>query len=98
MSRRSVKGARSVCRYTLLAPFFVISAKKGGAPVPMTILIVDDDPNLAAFLAAALSDEGYDTQCAATPQELDYALATPPDLVLLDVMMPQLDGVQVSQW
>jgi DNA-binding response OmpR family regulator len=57
------------------------------------ILIMDDDPTIADLLAEALADEGYETYM--TTQSLRFYDAVQehqPDLVLLDLMMPYLDG------
>ncbi len=57
------------------------------------ILIMDDDPTIADLLTEALADEGYETHM--TTQSLRFYDAVrehQPDLVLLDLMMPYLDG------
>jgi len=57
------------------------------------ILIMDDDPTIADLLTEALADEGYETYM--TTQSLRFYDAVKeyqPDLVLLDLMMPYLDG------
>jgi len=57
------------------------------------ILIMDDDPTIADLLTEALADEGYETFM--TTQSLRFYDAVrehQPDLVLLDIMMPYLDG------
>jgi DNA-binding response OmpR family regulator len=57
------------------------------------ILIMDDDPTIAGMLVEALADEGY--EAFMTTQSLrfyDAVLEHRPDLVLLDIMMPYLDG------
>ncbi len=57
------------------------------------ILIMDDDPTIADLLAEALADEGYDAY--RTTQSLRFYDALRehhPDLILLDLMMPYLDG------
>src|SRR5215216_3891522 len=57
------------------------------------ILIVDDEPFNISVLEQELDDLGYDTISAANGQEaLDQIAAAAPDLVLLDVMMPIMDG------
>lgn len=58
------------------------------------ILIIDDTPENLFLLATALEAE-FDLQLATSgPEGLDLAKATPPDLVLLDVMMPEVDGYE----
>ncbi|GAC1394736.1 MAG: hypothetical protein NVSMB38_29530 [Ktedonobacteraceae bacterium] len=57
------------------------------------ILIMDDDPTIADLLKEALADEGYETYM--TTQSLRFYDAVrehDPDLILLDIMMPYLDG------
>jgi two-component system response regulator MprA len=62
------------------------------------ILVVDDDARLAASLRRALAYEGYTVEVAANgPDALVAARDRPPDLVVLDVMMPGLDGVEVCR-
>jgi DNA-binding response OmpR family regulator len=61
-----------------------------------TILIVDDNPQLRSIMADLLRPLGYQILCAASgPEALALAAATPPDLMLLDVMMPEFDGYEV---
>lgn len=60
------------------------------------ILIVDDDPALVDFLKLLLESEGYDTDDAMDgPSALARVQASIPDLVLLDYMMPNMDGLDV---
>jgi two-component system response regulator MprA len=62
------------------------------------ILVVDDDARLAASLRRALAYEGYAVEIAADgPGALAAARDRPPDLVVLDVMLPGLDGVEVCR-
>jgi len=57
------------------------------------ILVVDDDPSIQGFLAEALADEGYGVRTAANGREaLAVLRAWRPDLILLDLMMPEVDG------
>src|SRR5918996_5118421 len=57
------------------------------------ILIVDDDPGLRGFVRAALEYDGYSVREAASAEEgLEALDEESPDLILLDVMMPQVDG------
>ncbi|MBC7368119.1 MAG: response regulator [Undibacterium sp.] len=62
-------------------------------PPPSKVLVVDDTLANVSLLLDALSDAGYELFVAANGRAaLDLVARTPPDLVLLDVMMPVLDG------
>lgn len=56
------------------------------------ILIVEDDPNLRLALADNLDDDGHAVDEAATLAAADAALASAPDLIILDIMLPDGDG------
>ena len=63
-----------------------------------SVLVVDDDPDVARFVEVNLRSAGYDVTVASDGEEaLERALELRPDLVLLDVMMPKLDGFEVAQ-
>ena len=69
-----------------------------GAPRRSKILIVDDEPFNVDYLEQALADLGYETLNAANSQEaLAKVAADAPDLILLDVMMPVMDGFTVCR-
>lgn len=62
------------------------------------ILVVDDEPGLREIVRVNLEWEGYQVMEAQDGQEaLEMARETPPDLVILDVMMPRLNGWQALQ-
>ncbi len=62
------------------------------------ILIVDDDVNICELLRLYLSKEGFDTLvCNDGESALHLAIDAKPDLVLLDIMLPKLDGWQVCR-
>ncbi len=62
------------------------------------ILVVDDDPKIRSVLGRGLRFEGYDVQLAADGQEaLRLARETPFDLVVLDLTMPRMDGLEVCR-
>jgi len=60
------------------------------------ILVVDDDPKITQLLKRVLSLEGYSVQTASSGADgLDEARSQDPDLVILDVLMPGMDGIEV---
>ena len=62
-----------------------------------SILVVDDDPDIARFVEVNLRSAGYDVSVASDGEEaLEKAGVLRPDLVLLDVMMPRIDGFEVA--
>lgn len=66
--------------------------------MPGTILVVDDDPTTRLLLDRFLSEEGYTIVSAADgPQALDELSRVRPDLILLDVVMPEPDGFEVCR-
>jgi DNA-binding response OmpR family regulator len=71
--------------------------------VPVTtttprVLIIEDDPNVAEVVTRYLEREGYTVDSADDGLEgLDRALADPPDLVVLDLMLPSLSGLEVCR-
>ncbi len=73
------------------------TATNGTQPVA-TILIVDDDPDIRTFLRAVLEGDGHQVHEASTGMEaLGHLQLHRPQLVLLDVMMPNMDGFAVAQ-
>jgi DNA-binding NtrC family response regulator len=65
-----------------------------------TILVVDDEMGIRELLSEILSDEGHVVELAENAQEArDYRLRQAPDLVLLDIWMPDTDGVTLlKEW
>ena len=62
------------------------------------VLVVEDDPFISRLLTLELGAEGFAVDTAADGLEaLDKALADPPDLVLCDVMMPRMDGFELTR-
>jgi DNA-binding response OmpR family regulator len=68
------------------------------APSPAKVLIVDDEPNILLSLQFLMKKAGYDVRTAKDgEQALAEVAREMPDIVLLDVMMPKLDGFSVCQ-
>ena len=62
------------------------------------VLVVEDDPTLAEVVQAYLGREGYEVTIATDGQAgLEQAMTTQPDLVVLDLMLPRLDGLEVCR-
>ncbi|HET6803921.1 MAG TPA: response regulator [Frateuria sp.] len=63
-----------------------------------TVLVVDDEFGVAEVLEAILQDEGYRVVTAINGRQgLDRARETPPDLILLDLMMPIMGGAAMLE-
>jgi CheY-like chemotaxis protein len=59
-----------------------------------TVLVVDDVEPIRQIFARILRQEGFTTVCASNGQEaLNALVADPPDVILLDIMMPEMDGL-----
>ncbi|GAA3212614.1 response regulator transcription factor [Actinocorallia longicatena] len=62
------------------------------------ILVVDDDPTVAEVVARYLLRDGHDVECVPDGRmALSKALENPPDLVVLDLMLPGMDGLEVCR-
>ena len=67
-------------------------------PMPRTILIVDDDPHIRQLLAFAFDKAGLDTiEAADGEQAVAMVAQSSPDLVVLDINMPRMDGLEVCR-
>ena len=66
--------------------------------MPDRILIIDDEPQITRVLRAALTAQSYDVRTANDPEEgLQVFKDWPPDLVITDLMMPGMSGVDVTR-
>ena len=62
----------------------------------MRILVIDDEPAVAAVIAEALREEGHEVSAAGGGEQgLQAMAAIPPDAVFLDIIMPGMDGIEV---
>mgnify|MGYP002631999847 FL=1 len=67
-------------------------------PAIPNILLVEDDVELSQLVTRRLTESGYDVRTAATGTgALAEVALNPPDLVLLDIMLPELDGLEVCR-
>jgi two-component system OmpR family response regulator len=68
------------------------------ASAPPRVLVVDDEEHITELLAMGLGYQGFDVERAATGREaLDAVGRKAPDLIVLDVMLPDLDGFEVAR-
>jgi DNA-binding response OmpR family regulator len=66
--------------------------------LPVRILVADDDPDLLELLRLNLEAEGHTVKVATNGLEaFEMAVAARPDLLVLDVMMPGIDGLEVTR-
>ena len=64
----------------------------------MRILVVDDDPQIVSLVKRGLAYEGYTVDTADSGEKaLSIALQSPPDMVILDILMPGLNGLEVTK-
>src|SRR4030042_1131443 len=62
------------------------------------ILVVDDEEDILELVRHNLAREGYQVVCAATGEKaVDKAQKEKPDLIVLDLMLPGIDGLQVAR-
>ncbi len=66
---------------------------------PPRVLIVDDEPNIVISIEFLMRQAGYEVVVAHTGEEAMALIeAQPPDIVILDIMLPGIDGFEVCQW
>src|SRR2546430_2736850 len=66
--------------------------------MPARILVVEDDPDIAELVVRYLDKAGYPTTRLSSGRDaLDAVRAKPPDLIVLDLMLPQVDGLEVCR-
>jgi DNA-binding response OmpR family regulator len=76
----------------------LLAPKEGDEAMAKRVLVVDDEPNIVMSLRFLMEREGFQVEVASTGQAAVAALdRQPADLVLLDIMMPELDGFEVCQ-
>jgi len=58
------------------------------------ILVIDDEPAVCEVLQTVLEDHGYTVRTATSAKNLTDLLTPPPDIILLDVLMPEINGLE----
>lgn len=72
------------------------SPERESAPSSAQVLVVDDEPDISALVAFHLARAGYRVRTASSgPEALDAVTADPPDLIVLDLMLPGMSGLEV---
>jgi DNA-binding response OmpR family regulator len=63
------------------------------------LLIIDDYLSFAKFVAGIAREEGFDVEITTRAEDFKAAvLRVPPDLIVLDIFMPLMDGIELIQW
>lgn len=74
------------------------STERRAVSLQLRVLVVEDEPDLAAVIGAYLSNEAFDVEIAGTgPDAVERARTLNPDLVVLDIMLPGFDGLEVCR-
>ncbi|MEO8605543.1 MAG: response regulator, partial [bacterium] len=96
------RGSEFVVRLPLLAEPATTSPEPAAAPAPATarrILVVDDNRDSAESLSMLLELTGHQTSIAYDgPQAIDAAERVRPEVLLLDIGLPKLNGYEVARW
>ena len=67
--------------------------------MPKKILITCNDPNVLELLALSLKIGGFEVRCAIdAPSSMEFIDSNPPDLFLIDLVLPLLDGLKFTHW
>ncbi len=75
-----------------------LASMEKGARSRGSVLVVDDEPTITEVVSRYLQRAGYETRVAADgPEALELAAAERPDLVVLDLMLPGMDGLEVMR-
>jgi CheY-like chemotaxis protein len=74
------------------------STTQGRRPWQMRVLVVEDNPEMAAGLAGLLRTAGHEVEVAPDgPSAVEAAQSRPPDVMLLDIGLPRMDGYEVAR-
>ncbi len=63
------------------------------------LLVMDDEPSFAEFVRRAVKDPGFSVTAISDPREFKKTYETiKPSVVVLDIVMPEIDGIELIQW
>jgi len=94
------KGAEFTVRLRLAGAPALVAPRSGQKPraAPLRVVVVEDQVDGREALAAYLERQGHDIRQAGTGQEgIDAAIASSPDVVLVDIGLPDIDGYEVAR-
>lgn len=75
-----------------------MSLQASSQPPPKRVLVVDDEPQILRALRVVLRDAGFEVVPAETATEaLDRAAVRPPEAAIVDLMLPDIDGIEVTR-
>src|ERR1019366_6253915 len=89
-------GSSPIYGWAFRLPAHATSAGTANRLMPR-ILLAEDDDSLRGFLARALERAGYDVTACADGEEAAAVLGEPWDLLLTDIVMPGMDGIEVAR-
>ena len=93
-----VRDAKTVAAMYYARTEAVLEERKGGSFMAKTILVVEDDKDIANIIVFNLERNGFETlEANDGPSGLKLALECAPDLILLDVMLPGIDGFEICR-
>ncbi|HLF85338.1 MAG TPA: response regulator [Blastocatellia bacterium] len=89
-------GARIFLRKPIERTTLIAVLERAKLPSQKCVLVVDDDPDALDLAVAMIEDSGYEIQTAASGREaLDAIARQRPDAIILDLMLPEMDGFEV---
>src|SRR5882672_10105186 len=78
--------------------YMILRASESAEEHKPKVLIVDDEPQIVEFLRVGFGYEGFSVAVATTgPEALRSITAEQPDIIILDIMLPKLDGMAVTR-
>ncbi len=64
-----------------------------------TLLVVDDEPDFAAFVGRVARERGYRVTIVTDPRDFKAAYdSAKPDVIVVDIIMPEIDGLELVKW